>query len=122
MRDLPRRKELVALVGDLWPKDGQAEIRIGGYSGHIGGLSGKNVYATPETEMAWENIKDRKVGMTQDETMFCLEEELHQVMRERVPLAQLRADELHIGRFLVHHDDLAARRPDKVFSVTEFLE
>lgn len=101
VRDLPHRKELVALVGALWPEGRQAEIRIGGYSGHTGGLSGKNLYATPETDMAWENIKDRKAGMTPDEMMFCLEEELHQVMREWVPLAQFRADELHI----------AARRP-----------
>ncbi|MEO6087964.1 MAG: DUF1963 domain-containing protein [Umezawaea sp.] len=122
VRELPHRKELLALVGDLWPKARQAEIRIGGYSGHIGGLAGKNVYATPETEMAWKNIEDRKVGLTRDETMYLLEEEVHRVMREWVPIAQFRADELHIGRFLVRHDDLAARRLDKVLSVTEYLE
>lgn len=72
--------------------------------------------------MAWENIKDRKAGLTPDETMFRVEEEAHRVMREWVPLAQFRADEVHVGRFLVRHDDLAARRLDKVLSVTEFLE
>jgi hypothetical protein len=122
VRELPHRKELLALVGDLWPKAGQREIGIGGYSGHIGGLAGKNVYATPETEMAWKNIEDRKVGLTREETMYLLEEEAHRVMREWVPIAQFRADELHIGRFLIRHDDLAARRLDKALSVTEFLE
>ncbi|WP_330276440.1 YwqG family protein [Lentzea sp. NBC_00516] len=120
--DLPHRSELVALVGRLWPKSGQGEIRLGGYSGHIGALSGKNVYATPEIEMAWKNIKDRKAGMTPDEAMFCVEEELQQVMREWTPLAQFRADYVHVGRFLIRREDLAARRLDKVFSVTEFLE
>ena len=122
VRELPHRKELCALVGDLWPKALEGCVSLGGYSGHIGALSGKNVYATPETEMAWENIKDRKAGMTPDETMFCLEEELHRVLREWGPLAQFRADELHIGRFLIRRDDLAARRLDKVLSVTEYLE
>ncbi|GGM88109.1 hypothetical protein GCM10011609_26070 [Lentzea pudingi] len=121
-RDLPHRHELVALVGSLWPKGQQAEIRIGGYSGHTGGLSGKNVHATPEAGMAWENIKDRKAGTTPDEMMFAMEEELDRVMREWVPLAQFRADELHVGRFLVRHDDLAALRLDEVLTVTEFLE
>jgi uncharacterized protein DUF1963 len=122
VRELPHRKELLALVGDLWPKTRRAEIRIGGYSGHIGGYLGKNVYATPETEMAWKNIEARKVGMTPDEAMYLLEEELHRVMREWVPIAQFRADEVHIGRFLIRHDDLAARRLDKALSFTEFLE
>jgi hypothetical protein len=40
--------------------------------------------------MAWKNIEIRKFGMTRDETMYLLEEDLHQVMREWVPLAQFR--------------------------------
>lgn len=60
VRDLPHREELRAMGGELWPKARQGGPRLDGSSGDLGALSGKNVYATPESEMAWERSRTGK--------------------------------------------------------------
>ncbi|MDX8147418.1 hypothetical protein SK854_35280 [Lentzea sp. BCCO 10_0061] len=54
--ELPHRRELVALVGRLWPRVGQGEIRLGGCSGHIGALSGMT---RDEAMSAWRRNSSR---------------------------------------------------------------
>ncbi|MFI7205507.1 YwqG family protein [Micromonospora aurantiaca (nom. illeg.)] len=58
------------------------------------------------------------------EQMVALYEEEQRVMREWVPLAQFGVpDEEYVNaRFLIRHDDLAARRFDEVLSFCEFTE
>ncbi|MEU2700015.1 MULTISPECIES: DUF1963 domain-containing protein [Micromonospora] len=55
---------------------------------------------------------------------MALYEEEQRVMREWVPLAQFGVpDEEYVNaRFLIRHDDLAARRFDRVLSFCEFTE
>ncbi len=119
-QELPHRKQLYALVAARWTMAQSGGIVLGGYSRTTGGLHGKNVYSTPESDMALENLKNRQPDLPWD--LDRLEEELHRVQREWVPLAQVRADELHLGRFLVRRDDLAAGRLDRAVCFTEFLE
>jgi hypothetical protein len=126
-RNLAHRKELCALVRDLWPEGNGADVCLGGYSMGIGELATDNMYTTPETRMA-ENILEarEKAGelvVPPDEWHLRLEEEALRVMREWVPLAQFEpGDEVYHARFLIRHDDLAAGRFDKALSFTAFTE
>jgi hypothetical protein len=52
-----------------------------------------------------------------------VEEEKHRLTSEWMSLARFpAADEFYYGSFVIRHDDLAAGRLDKAFSVTEFSE
>ncbi|ANZ41288.1 hypothetical protein BBK82_40290 [Lentzea guizhouensis] len=119
---VPNRLRLCALVEKLWPKTGYSDLRLGGYSGHIGGLHGKNVYGTPETEMALDDLQSRFPDLRRHQLLADLEQELQQVRREWVPLFQFRADMVHFGRFFARRDDLAAGRFENVRCFTEFTE
>jgi hypothetical protein len=126
-RDLPHRKELYALAGRLWPGATYAAFHFGGYSRDIGELYTGHLSTTPELTMAVENLEARqKAGdlvIPPGEEDFRLEEELHLVMREWVPLVQFEpGDDTYIGRFLIGVDDLAARRFDRAVSRTAFTE
>ncbi|KIH99694.1 hypothetical protein LP52_05470 [Streptomonospora alba] len=126
-RNLAHRKELCALVGELWPEDNIADIYLGGYSVDTCGLVTENMYDTPETGMAEDILEAReKAGelvVPPDERQLRLEEEALRLMREWVPLAQFDpGDEVYIARFLIRHDDLAAGRFDKALSFTAFTE
>ncbi|MGW4873932.1 DUF1963 domain-containing protein [Streptomyces chartreusis] len=125
-RNLAHRRELSALVGELWPESKGAAVCLGGYSMGVGELCTDNMYATPETRMAEDILAAReKAGelvVPPDERNLCLEEEALRVMREWVPLAQFVPDEVYHARFLIRHDDLAAGRFDKALSFTAFTE
>jgi Domain of unknown function (DUF1963) len=125
-RDLPHRRELCALVGELWPASHGADVYLGGYSMGIGELSTDYMYTTPETRMADDDLEARqKAGelvIPPDEWELYLEKAALRVMREWVPLVQFVPDEVYRGRFLIRHDDLAAKRFDKALSFTAFTE
>ncbi len=125
-RNLAHRKELCALVGELWPEGNGADIYLGGYSTGIGELATDNMYTTPETTMAEDILAAReKAGelvVPPDEWALRLEEEALRVMREWVPLAQFAPEDVYLARFLIRHDDLAAGRFDKALSFTAFTE
>ncbi|KUL27056.1 YwqG family protein [Actinoplanes awajinensis] len=109
--DLRQVTELRALAEELWPKLNSADVYLGGYTADIGALATDHLYDTPETRMAEKTRQGRS-----------LEEETLRVMREWVPLAQFDPDDVHIGRFLIRHEDLAASRFDKALSFTAFTE
>jgi len=125
--DLPHRGELHALAVRLWPDATYAAFRFGGYTRGIGELYTDHLYTTPELTMAVENLEARqKAGdlvIAPEEEDFRLEEELHRVMREWVPLVQFEpGDDVYIGRFLIRLDDLVAHRFDQAISCTAFTE
>jgi hypothetical protein len=123
-RDLPHRKELYALAGRLWPDATYAAFQFGGYSTGIGEMYTDHLLTTPEVELAADNLEARqKTGdlvIAPDEEDFRLEEEVHRVMREWVPLVQFDPGDVYVGRFLIRVDDLAARRFDRAVSWTAF--
>jgi len=126
-RDLPHRKELHALAGRLWPNATYAAFHFGGYTRGTGELYTDHLSTTPELTIAVENLEARqKAGglvIPPEQEDFRLEEELHRVMREWVPLIQFEpGDDVYIGRFLTRVDDLAARRFDQAVSCTAFTE
>ncbi|MET8306301.1 hypothetical protein [Micromonospora sp. NPDC005173] len=126
-RDLPHRRELYALARRLWPDATYAAFRFGGYTRGIGELYTDHLYSTPELMMALENLEARQgagdLVIPPEQKDFKLEEELHRVMREWVPLVQFDpGDDVYIGRFLIRVDDLAARRFDQAVSWTAFTE
>ncbi|GAB7036933.1 MULTISPECIES: DUF1963 domain-containing protein [Catenuloplanes] len=116
---VPHRDRLRALLAELWPAvEYGSHYDLGGYTGHIGGLYSPHLYDTAELTMAIENLEARGV----DDVRGNEEEELHRVMSEWVPLLQFHADDVHVARFLVRHDDLAAGRPDRAMLFCEFTE
>jgi hypothetical protein len=126
-RDLPHRQELHALAGRLWPDATYAAFQFGGYTRDTGELYTDHLYTTPELTMAVENLEARqKAGgrvIAPEHEDLRLEEELHRVMREWVPLIQFNpGDDVYIGRFLTRVDDLAARRFDRAVPYTAFTE
>ncbi len=82
----------------------------------------------PEYHMASDSLTARRkagepmpTGAADREAMVA--EDQQRVMREWVPLAQFgTVDEVYYGRFMIRHDDLAARRFDKAQSYTMFTE
>ncbi|MBE1492078.1 YwqG family protein [Plantactinospora soyae] len=115
-RDMPRCAELTALVQRLWPV-GQSwigdDLVIGGYS-----VSAQN---SPETQLVDDEEAHLPPG---PERAYRWEEAEHRVRREWVPLAQFAVpgEEYVNGRFLIRHEDLAARRFDRALSFCEFTE
>lgn len=126
-RGLPHRKELCALAGRLWPDATYAAFQFGGYTSDIGEMYTEHLSTTPELAMAAEHLEARQQAgdlvIAPEQEDFRLEEELHRVMREWVPLVQFEpGDDVYIGRFLIRVDDLAARRLDRAVSCTAFTE
>ncbi|MFG3553881.1 DUF1963 domain-containing protein [Micromonospora sp. NPDC047557] len=123
---LPHKKQLRALVEKLWPPSRGADFRLGGYTSGIGELATEHMSSTPETGMADKNLDARqKAGelvIAPGGRDLHLEVEALRVMREWVPLVQFVPDSVYRGRFLIRHDDLAARRFDKALSFTAFTE
>ncbi|WP_435151330.1 DUF1963 domain-containing protein [Micromonospora aurantiaca (nom. illeg.)] len=119
LRDMPHRKEMSALVEQLWPERNwhlPDDVFIGGYT-----ISAQD---PPEVRMR-DRDRERQAGsLTREERMVIQYEEQQRVMREWVPLAQFGVpDEEYVNaRFLIRHDDLAARRFDRVLSFCEFTE
>ncbi|ATO17582.1 hypothetical protein CO540_01685 [Micromonospora sp. WMMA2032] len=89
LRDMPHRKEMSALVEQLWPER-----------------------------------QRRARSLPRAERMVALYEEAQRVMREWVPLAQFGVpdEEFVNARFLIRHEDLAARRFGRALSFCEFTE
>jgi hypothetical protein len=92
----------------------------------IGGLRTDHMFETPETDMADVVLKARRQAgeppVPPEEREARLEKEALRVMREWVPLAQFVPDDVYRGRFLIRHEDLAARRFDRARSFTAFTE
>ncbi|WP_426502671.1 DUF1963 domain-containing protein [Dactylosporangium sp. McL0621] len=127
IRDLPHRRELCALAERLWPDGTYAEFKFGGYTRVIGEMQTEHLYTGPELTLAEENLEARQEAadlvIAPGQEDFRLEEELHRVMAEWVPLVQFDpGDDVYIGRFLIRVDDLAARRFERAMSCTAFTE
>ncbi|MFD2029077.1 DUF1963 domain-containing protein [Promicromonospora aerolata] len=126
-RDLPHRRELRALVDQLWPNGNFAAFQFGGYSWNTGELSRDGMYDVPELTIAEENVSARqKSGATvidPDQEDFLVEEEQQRVQREWIPLVQLDpGSPVYFARFLIRVEDLTAGRFDRAVSWTEFTE
>jgi hypothetical protein len=123
---LTHLEDLCALVHELWPEGRDAVVSLGGYSMDIGGLRTDHMFETPETDMADVVLKARRQAgeppVPPEEREARLEKEALRVMREWVPLAQFVPDDVYRGRFLIRHEDLAARRFDRARSFTAFTE
>ncbi|EWM63266.1 LigA protein [Micromonospora sp. M42] len=119
LRDLPHRKEMGALLEQLWPeRDGwiQHDVFVGGYT-----ISAQD---PPETFMTDRERMQQASSLPRAERLVAQYEEEQRVVREWVPLAQFGVpDEEYVNaRFLIRHDDLAAGRFDGVLSFCEFTE
>lgn len=116
-REMPHLDELCALAYDLWPPDeGFASAYIGGYvdDGVIESLAGQTLVVR---EMAGEIVVPRGKWYSH------LEQEQYGLTSEWMSLAIFALDdEPYYGSFAVRHDDLAAGRLDKAFSVTTLSE
>ncbi|XVV08643.1 DUF1963 domain-containing protein [Actinoplanes sp. CA-131856] len=111
-RDLPHRAELSALAGSLWPPAG------GLASAYIGGYADEGVI----TSIAEQVLAGRE-NIPVAKWYSHVEKEKHRQMSEWVSLARFSLpDEYYYGSFVIRHDDLAAGRWDKAYSVTEFSE
>lgn len=123
---LSHLEELCALVEELWPQGRAPALSLGGYSMDISALRTDHMFETPETRMADDALRARRrageVAVPPDQRQRYLELEALRVMREWVPLAQFVPDDVHRGRFLIRHDDLAAGRFDEALSFTAFTE
>jgi Domain of unknown function (DUF1963) len=124
-RDLRHRDELCELAKELWPRNPRSDVYLGGYNSSGAGVT-EYMDETPETRMADENLTARqKVDgreIAEAEWELRLEEETLRVMREWIPLAQFAKVDAYWGCFMIRHEDLAARRFDRVVSRTEFTE
>lgn len=119
LRDMPHRKEMSALVEQLWPERDwwiERDVFVGGYT-----ISAQD---PPEVIMMDPERVQQGWSLPRAERMVARYEEEQRVMREWVPLAQFGVpDEEYVNaRFLIRHDDLAARRFDRVLSFCEFTE
>ncbi|MGX7671344.1 DUF1963 domain-containing protein [Plantactinospora sp. DSM 117369] len=116
-RDLPHLDELCALAYDLWPSDeGLASAYIGGYA------DDEVITGIAEQTLAGRE-KAGEIVIPVAKWYSHVEKEKHRLTSEWVSLARFSlADECYYGSFVIRHDDLAAGRLDKAFSVTEFSE
>ncbi|MBE1493881.1 hypothetical protein H4696_000981 [Amycolatopsis lexingtonensis] len=111
--DTAHLEDLRTLFEELWPQATTgADLYLGGYSMELG--IGENAeYGMAEDSIA-HDVPDRD---------RLVEEETIRLMSEWLPLAQFQLeDQVHVGRFLIRHEDLAARRFDRVRSLTMFTE
>ncbi|MCT2280326.1 DUF1963 domain-containing protein [Micromonospora chalcea] len=119
LRDMPHRKEMSALLEQLWPERKSwlsKDVFVGGYT-----ISAQD---PPETFMMDRERIQQARSLPRAEQMVAQYEEQRRVMREWVPLAQFGVpDEAYVNaRFLIRHDDLAAGRFDRALSFCEFTE
>ncbi|MGW4468020.1 DUF1963 domain-containing protein [Micromonospora sp. NPDC004704] len=116
-RDVPHLDELCALAHDLWPPgEGLASAYIGGY------VDDEVITSIAEQTLAGRE-KAGEIVIPVAKWYSHVEEEKHRLTGEWVSLARFSLDdEFYSGSFVVRHDDLAAGRLDKGFSVTEFSE
>lgn len=126
-RELPHRRQLCALAAELWPEQWPYHPHIGGYPQiewrfreHVNEIeeahrNAKNT-ATPETLRAdgWTSAPSEQLASGKEDE--------YRIVREWVSLVRFLPDEFHEARFMIHREDLAAGRLDKVLSCTEFLE
>ncbi|MGW1061820.1 DUF1963 domain-containing protein [Micromonospora rubida] len=116
-RDLPHLAELCALAYDLWPPD------EGLASAHIGGYADDEVIRSIAEQTLAGREKAGETVIPAAKWYSHVEKEKHRLANEWVSLARFSlADEFYYGSFVIRHDDLAAGRLDKAFSVTEFSE
>ncbi|MEU4424206.1 YwqG family protein [Actinoplanes sp. NPDC024001] len=115
---MPHRREMRALALRLWPEQPWAhtDVQVGGYS-----ISAQN---PPEWVLADADRKKQISALPYPENTVASDKEEFRVMREWVPLAQFGVPEEEYvnGRFLIRHEDLAARRFDEALSFSEFTE
>ncbi|SNY68392.1 DUF1963 domain-containing protein [Paractinoplanes atraurantiacus] len=116
-RDLPHRAELSALAGSLWPpSEGLA-------SGYLGGYADDDVITSIAEQTLAGREKAGEIVIPVANWYSHVEREKHRLMSEWVSLARFSLpDELYSGSFVIRHDDLAAGRLDRAFSVTRFSE
>jgi hypothetical protein len=116
-RDLPHLDELCALAYSLWPPgEGLA-------SGYIGGYVDDEVVTSIAEQTLAGRERAGEIVIPVAKWYSHVEEEKHRLTSEWVLLARFSlADEFYCGSFVVRHDDLAAGRMDKAYSVTVFSE
>ncbi|MFF5078423.1 DUF1963 domain-containing protein [Actinoplanes sp. NPDC000266] len=108
-RDLPHLDELIALADDLWPPDGRMAIA------HLGGYVDDEVM----TSIAEQTATDVPTARWYSH----VEKEKHRLASEWLTLARFPLPGgYYYGSFVIRHDDLAAGRLDRAYSVTTFSE
>ncbi|GGK16216.1 hypothetical protein GCM10011583_55130 [Streptomyces camponoticapitis] len=115
-RDVPHLNELCALAYDLWPGEGLASARIGGYA--------EDEVITSIAEQTLAGLeKAGEIVIPMAKWSSHVEKETHRLTSEWMSLARFPvADEYYYGSFTIRHDDLAAARVDKALPVTTFSE
>ncbi|GGO21247.1 hypothetical protein [Micromonospora parathelypteridis] len=116
-RDMPHLDELRALAYDLWPPDeGLASAYLGGYADDA------VITSIAEQTLAGRE-KAGEIVIPVAKWYSQLEKEKHQLTSEWMSLARFPVgDEFYHGNFVIRHDDLAAGRLDRAYSVVEFSE
>ncbi|MFG2591368.1 DUF1963 domain-containing protein [Streptomyces sp. NPDC048438] len=115
-RDVPHLDELCARAYDLWPGEGLASARIGGYA--------DDAVITSIAEQTLAGLeKAGEIVIPVAKWSSHVEKEKHRLTSEWLSLARFPvADEYYYGSFTIRHDELAAARVDKALPVTEFSE
>ena len=116
-RDLPHLDELCALAYDLWPPASWLP------NGLMGGYVNEDVIES----LAWQTLVVRETAgeivIPKGKWYTHLEQEQYRLTSEWMSLAIFPLDdEFYYPSFAIRHDDLAAGRLDKAFSVTRFTE
>ncbi|XVU29654.1 DUF1963 domain-containing protein [Actinoplanes sp. CA-054009] len=108
-RDLPHLDELITLADDLWPPDGAMA------TAHLGGYVDDEVM----TSIAEQTATDVPTAKWYSH----VEKEKHRLASEWLTLARFPLpDDYYQASFVIRHDDLAAGRFDRAYSVTTFSE
>ncbi|MFD3525803.1 DUF1963 domain-containing protein [Streptomyces sp. NPDC058653] len=115
-RDVPHLDELRALAHDLWPGEGLASARIGGYA------DDEVITSIAEQTLAGLE-KAGEIVVPMAKWSSHVEKEKHRLTSEWMSLARFPvADEYYYGSFTIRRDDLAAARVDKALPLTRFSE
>lgn len=117
--ELKHADGLCELVDELWPGNGSATIRFGGYCSQIGGSD------TPWTQMKYVGITSQldHPDLPGSERLAPSDMEAYRLTREWLPLAQFdTGSEVYYGCFLISSDDLADKHFDRMLSFTMFSE
>lgn len=116
-RDMPHLDQLCALADDLWPPDEALA------SAYIGGYVDDEVMTSIAEQTLAGREKAGELVIPMAKWYSHVEKEKHRLTSEWMSLAHFpTADEVYYGSFVIRHDDLAAGRLDKAYSVTEFTE
>ncbi|WP_127501020.1 DUF1963 domain-containing protein [Actinoplanes solisilvae] len=113
----PHLEELRALAYDLWPlENGLASAYLGGY------VDDEVITSIAEQTLAGRE-QAGEIVVPVANWYSHVQREKHRLAGEWMSLARFSADdEFYSGSFVIRHDDLAAGRVDRAFSVTGFSE